>query len=46
MSITDEYRRHADECLRMATRMRKPEERAAWLALAQMWLRRLSALAR
>jgi hypothetical protein len=46
MTLADEYRMHADACLRMAERMGKPDERAAWLALARMWLRRLSALTR
>lgn len=45
MSMADEYRMNADACLRMADGMRQPEERAAWMALAKMWLRRLKALA-
>jgi len=45
MSMADEYRMNADACLRMAEGMQRPEERAAWTALAKMWLRRLKALA-
>jgi hypothetical protein len=45
MSMADEFRMNADACMRMAEAMKHPEERAAWMALARMWLRRLKALA-
>ena len=45
MRMADEFRMNADACLRMAEAMQRPEERAAWMALAKMWLRRLKALA-
>ena len=36
----EELRFHADECLRMADNTRDPADKAAWLRLAQVWLRR------
>jgi hypothetical protein len=41
MSKSDEYRRNADECRRMASRTQKPDDEAAWLRLAYSWLRML-----
>jgi hypothetical protein len=41
MSKSDEYRRNADECRRMASRTQKPEDEAAWLRLAYSWLKML-----
>ena len=41
MSKADEYRRNAEECSRMAQATRNPEDKAAWLRLADSWLRML-----
>ena len=41
MDTEDEYRRNADECSRMAQNSRRDEDRAAWLRLADSWLRML-----
>jgi hypothetical protein len=35
----DDYRQNADECLRMAAKTPGEENRAAWLRLAEGWLR-------
>ena len=35
----EEFRCHADECLRMADCTRDPADKAAWMRLAQIWLR-------
>jgi hypothetical protein len=42
MSKSDEYRRNADECRRMASRTQKPDDVAAWLRLAYSWLKMIS----
>jgi hypothetical protein len=39
MSKQDEYRANAKECGRLAESSRNPEERAAWLLMAQQCLR-------
>jgi hypothetical protein len=41
MSKSDEYRKNADECRRMASQTQKPEDEAAWLRLACSWLQML-----
>jgi hypothetical protein len=33
----DEFRKHAAECMRMATSTRDAKEKAAWTGLAQRW---------
>ena len=35
-----EARTHADECLRMAEMTCNPADKAAWMRLAQSWMRR------
>ncbi len=42
MDKFEEYRRFADECCRMADNALKPEDKAAWLRLANSWLQMLS----
>jgi hypothetical protein len=44
MSKADEYRRNANECCRMAQSTRDPDDRAAWLRLADSWRRMLGPL--
>jgi hypothetical protein len=39
MSKRDEYLANAKECERLAESTPNPEERAAWLQMAQQWLR-------
>jgi hypothetical protein len=39
VSKSDEFRRNADECLRMADRTADEGDRRAWLRLAESWLR-------
>jgi len=41
MSRSDEYRKNAEECRRMASQTRKPDDEAAWLRLAYSWLKML-----
>lgn len=38
MKRTDEYRRNALECQRMADNTRNPTDKASWLRLAASWL--------
>ena len=38
MSKSDEFRRNADECQRMADRTSHDGDKRAWLRLAQSWL--------
>jgi hypothetical protein len=38
MSNSDEYRRNARECQRMADNARNPTDKASWLRLAASWL--------
>jgi hypothetical protein len=42
MSRTNEYRRNAAECQRMAESTRDEGDRRSWLRLAQSWLRLVS----
>jgi hypothetical protein len=42
MSRTDEYRRNAAECQRMAESTRDEGDKRSWLRLAQSWLRLVS----
>jgi len=37
--VLDEYRRQADECLRMADQTHDEDDRRAWLRLAEGWHR-------
>lgn len=37
MSEPDEYRANAQECDRMASISPDPDEKAAWLKMAQQW---------
>jgi hypothetical protein len=39
MSKRDEYMANADECERLAEMAQNPDERAAWLQMAQQWQR-------
>jgi hypothetical protein len=39
MSADDEFRRNADECFRMADATRNERDKAAWLRIAEKWLR-------
>ena len=39
MHSADEYRVHAAECFRMATRSALPADREQWLKLANGWLK-------
>src|SRR5437879_759904 len=41
MSKSDEYRKNADECRRMAGQTQQPDDVAAWLRLAYSWLKML-----
>jgi hypothetical protein len=41
MSKSDEYRKNADECRRMASQTQQPDDEAAWLRLAYSWLKML-----
>jgi hypothetical protein len=36
---SDEFRRYADECLRMADKTNDEGDKGAWLRLAESWLR-------
>jgi hypothetical protein len=39
MNLPEEFRRHADECLRLARETTIPEHRASLLSMAQSWRR-------
>ena len=39
MALTDQYKRRAAECVRMAERTGDPEDKALLLQMAQTWLR-------
>jgi hypothetical protein len=39
MSSADEFRRHAEECVRLAKETTIPENRASLLTMAQSWRR-------
>jgi hypothetical protein len=39
MDPAEEFRRHADECHRMARGTRDPDSKAAWSRMAERWLR-------
>jgi hypothetical protein len=39
MNSPEEFRRHADECLRLARETTIPEHRASLLGMAQSWRR-------
>jgi hypothetical protein len=39
------YRRRAHECTEMAARLSNPEDKAAWLNLAEAWLKLAGQLA-
>ena len=39
MGKSDEYRRHARECLEMASAITDPRARASLLQMAQVWFR-------
>jgi hypothetical protein len=39
MSGRDEYRKKAEECREGALETRAPEDKAAWLSMAEDWLR-------
>jgi hypothetical protein len=41
MASPEEYQKNADECFRMATLARNDAEKAAWLTIAEGWLRML-----
>jgi hypothetical protein len=41
MSTDEEYRRQAAECRRMAENAINPDDRQAWLRLADSWLQML-----
>jgi hypothetical protein len=43
MKLEDEYERNVRECQRMAENSKSENDRAAWLRLAQQWLRMLRA---
>jgi hypothetical protein len=44
MLLEDEYERNVRECQRMAENSKSDHDRAAWLRLAQQWLRMLRSL--
>jgi len=44
MQLKDEYERNVREAQRMAEHSRSDHDRAAWLRIAQQWLRMLRAL--
>lgn len=37
MIMSEEFRKHADECRRMAAHTRDPESKAIWEGLAERW---------
>jgi hypothetical protein len=37
--VAEAYRRKARECTEMAARIANPEDKAAWLSLAEAWLK-------
>ena len=39
MNRSDEYRRNADECQRMADNTSNENDKRAWLRLAESWMR-------
>jgi hypothetical protein len=39
MNLATEFRRHADECFRIAKATRDLEERAGWNRMGERWLR-------
>jgi hypothetical protein len=39
MSSIDEYRVHAEDCLRMALAAQDEQDKPLWVTLAQSWLR-------
>jgi len=44
MKLEDEYEQNVRECQRMAENSKSDHDRAAWLRLAQQWLRMLRSL--
>jgi hypothetical protein len=39
MTSSEEYRRHAGECVRLAQQIRNARDKALLLAMAETWLR-------
>ena len=39
MGLTDQYKRRAAECVRMAERVDNPDDKTLLLQMAQTWLR-------
>jgi hypothetical protein len=39
MNLTVEFRKHADECARMARATRNLDDKAVWSRMAERWLR-------
>ena len=39
MSTTEEYRRHAADCVRVSQTLTKPEDKALLMEMASIWLR-------
>jgi hypothetical protein len=37
--VANMYRRKAQECTEMAARLTNPDDKAAWLTLAEAWLK-------
>jgi hypothetical protein len=37
MNLPEEFRRHADECVRLANETTNPDHRASLLSMAQSW---------